>query len=70
MSVAEKLMVSVFLSYIDGMPVVQINTEPGLGPVRVYINDGAVWYADAETHEHEQCRCVTDWEASNDRSER
>jgi hypothetical protein len=37
-----------YLSPNDGQPVIEIDTTPGLGEVRVYINDGQVYAADPE----------------------
>lgn len=43
----------------EGQPVVQID---GSGMVRVNINDGPVWNADPQTHDHKVCRCVEEFE--------
>jgi hypothetical protein len=42
-----------------GQPVVQID---GTGMLRVNVNDGPIWNADPDDHEHHQCQCVTDFE--------
>ena len=40
--------VTVYLSPNDGQLVVEIDTQPGIGEVRVYVNDGQVYAADPE----------------------
>jgi S-adenosylmethionine hydrolase len=44
----------------EGQPVVQID---GSGMIRVNVNDGPIWNADPQTHEHKMCRCVVEFEA-------
>jgi hypothetical protein len=48
------------LDFDEGQPVIQID---GAGMLRVNVNDYPVWNADPDNHEHEQCACVTDFEA-------
>lgn len=49
-------------STIDGSLVVQIDSDNYNGPLRVYLNDGALWNGDPEFHHHDDCECVTRWE--------
>ena len=40
--------VTAYISPNDGQPVIEIDTTPELGEVRVYVNDGQVYAADPE----------------------
>jgi hypothetical protein len=44
-----------------GQPVVQID---GSGMLRVNVNDYPIWNADPDDHEHHECLCVADFEAT------
>jgi hypothetical protein len=48
------------LDFDEGQPVIQID---GAGALRVNVNDYPIWNADPDHHEHNQCECVTDFEA-------
>lgn len=56
---ATGLSIVVYHGSADGVPVVQID---GDGQFRVNVNDGPIWVADPNSHEHEQCKCVKAYE--------
>lgn len=41
-----------------GKLVVQVDTLGLTGPVRVNVNDGAIWDADPNDHKHTPCACT------------
>lgn len=44
----ESITVDVWISELDGVPVVQIDVPEGAGRFRVNINDGPIWDQEAE----------------------
>ncbi len=46
----QELRIYAYLSDMDGVPVVQIDTDDNPGRMQVYINDGPVYDADPETN--------------------
>jgi hypothetical protein len=44
-----EVLVSAFVSDVDGVPVIQVDTNPGSGPLRVNLNDSTLWHGDPDT---------------------
>lgn len=60
MNGATSLAVTVYSGEKDGVPVIQID---GGAFFRVNVNDGPIWNANPEKHQHESCQCVHQFEA-------
>lgn len=44
-----EVLVSAYVSDVDGVPVIQVDTNPGSGRLRVNLNDGTLWDGDPDT---------------------
>ncbi|MDO2394755.1 hypothetical protein QRB38_13140 [Mycobacterium avium subsp. hominissuis] len=44
-----EVLVSAFLSEVDGVPVIQVDTNAASGRLRVNLNDSTLWDGDPDT---------------------
>ncbi|SIL17042.1 Uncharacterised protein [Mycobacteroides abscessus subsp. abscessus] len=43
------VLVSAYVSDVDGVPVLQVDTNPGSGRLRLNLNDSTLWDGDPDT---------------------